>query len=275
MRYDNIKVFEDTLNYIKENTLLTESINYSIKKTRIYNSPPKEVNKISKAGKVSVTQSRTFEAAVRLSKNYPNKRIGVLNFASATTPGGGVTSGSSAQEESLCRCSTLYPVLNHEILLNAYYFRNIMLKNPLHDDTVIYTPDIVICKTDTISPVKLSEKDFVKVDVLSCAAPNLREYPTNKYNHSDGDHIDIDDEKLYQIHLSRGKQILDVALFHNIDVLVLGAFGCGAFRNDPRIVAKAYKELLKEYSQYFEEIEFAIYCSKYDQENYEIFKSIL
>ena len=66
-----------------------------------------------------------------------------------------------------------------------------------------------------------------------------------------------------------------MALKHHIDVLVLGAFGCGAFRNDPKIVAKAYKELLKEYSKYFVEIEFAIYCSTFDSENYEIFKSII
>ena len=61
----------------------------------------------------------------------------------------------------------------------------------------------------------------------------------------------------------------------NIRNLVLGAFGCGAFKNNPEVVAKAYKEVLKEFDGYFENIEFAIYCSKYDTQNYIIFKKVL
>lgn len=64
----------------------------------------------------AVTKSKTFEAAMRLRKERPDAKIAVLNFASATNPGGGVKSGSSAQEESLCRCSTLYPTLNQRKL---------------------------------------------------------------------------------------------------------------------------------------------------------------
>ncbi len=260
MSYQNIKVFEDTLLFIRENRTLSASINESMKHIGFHDSLPSNVEKKELEGIISITKHRSFEAAVKLRSKYPNTRIGVLNFASATTPGGGVEQGSSAQEESLCRCSTLYPVLNHEVFLNAYYFRNRMIKNSLHNDTVLYTPDIIICKSDTDKPKRLEEKDFVKVDVLSCAAPNLRE-------------TKINDEELYKIHLSRGKAILEVALSHHINVLVLGAFGCGVFRNDPKIVAKAYKELLKEYSKYFTEIEFAIYCSKYDESNFIAFKN--
>ena len=275
MRYQNIKVFEDTLLFIKENRILSDSVNESMKHIKVYDYIPNHNNYIEKEGIISITKNRSFEAATKLRHKCHNSRIGVLNFASATSPGGGVNQGSSAQEESLCRCSTLYPVLNHEIFLNAYYMRNIMIKNPLHNDTVLYTPDIIICKSDNDKPTRLKEYEFVKIDVLSASAPNLRDIPSNRYNKDDGNKTSINEEELYQIHLSRGKAILEVALANNIDVLVLGAFGCGAFRNDPRIVAKAYKELLKEYSKYFKEIEFAIYCSKYDSENYEIFKKIL
>lgn len=271
----NINIFNDTLDFIKENKVLSDGVNYSIKKTRVVDKLIDNIEKTVKKGIVTISTSRTFQAAMLLKKKYPDKRIGVLNFASATNPGGGVEFGSSAQEESLCRCSTLYPVISHELFFSCYYLRNRMINNPLHSDTVIYSPDIIICKTDTDNPVRLKEEDFVKVDVLSCAAPNLRDIPSNKYNYRDGDNkACISDDELFDLHVKRGKAILDVALFNHIDVLVLGAFGCGAFRNDPRVVAKAYKELLKEYSKYFTEIEFAIYCNQYDLENYQVFKSI-
>lgn len=57
-----------------------------------------------------------------------------MNFASAVNPGGGVRSGSSAQEESLCRYSTLYPTLNQQFLWKKYYEVNRQANDPLHTD---------------------------------------------------------------------------------------------------------------------------------------------
>ena len=68
--------------------------------------------------KVSVSADRSFQAAMRLKKEFHESRIAVLNFANAFHPGGGVEAGASAQEECLCRCSTLYPLLNRNYLLN-------------------------------------------------------------------------------------------------------------------------------------------------------------
>ena len=74
--------------------------------------------------KVSVSPDRTFEAARRLVAENPGSRCAVLNFASPVNPGGGVVTGSSAQEECLCRCSTLYPCLNQRMLWDGYYLPN-------------------------------------------------------------------------------------------------------------------------------------------------------
>ena len=246
MRDEYIKVFLDTINYIKNNKFLSDAVNESRRNTKIYKEKITLNFYSNKNGIVNVTKNRSFQAAMRLHKLYPDKKIAVLNFASATNPGGGVTKGSSAQEEALCRCSTLYPVLNTQTLMSNFYNPNRNKKNPLHDDTVIYTPNIIICKCDKAYPTRLQEKEFVRVDVLSCSAPNLREKPGNLYNFDGNTSIKISDEELYQIHVKRAKQILDVAIINNIDILVLGAFGCGAFKNNPYVVAKAYKNILKK-----------------------------
>ena len=79
----------------------------------------------------------------------------------------------------------------------------------------------------------------------------------------------------YDIHLKRAKHILHIAAAHGAEILILGAFGCGAFRNDPEAVAVAYRDVLAEYGKYFDEIEFAVYCRGYETGNYDAFRRIL
>ena len=88
--------------------------------------------------------------------------------------------------------------------------------------------------------------------------------------------LKISDDELYKIHLQRGEHILTVAAHHQANILILGAFGCGAFRNNPKIVAEAYKETLKKFNGYFQEVVFAVYYSpKNGNENYIAFNQIL
>ena len=71
------------------------------------------------------------------------------------------------------------------------------------------------------------------------------------------------------------KLILDVAKENQNEVVILGAFGCGAFQNPPDVVATCYKQLMQEYDGAFETIEFAIYCSERERNNLEMFKKII
>ena len=271
-----IQVFEDTKAFIREEPVLSQKAAEARQATEFYNANeyPEITAFADKAGTIRVTKHKTFEAAMAIHKSHPAWRIAVLNFASATTPGGGVTKGSSAQEESLCRCSTLYPALTGKALWDAYYSVNRAARNPLYTDALIYTPGVIICKTDDDFPVRLAQQDWVEVDVITCAAPNLRQRPGNIYNHEQSAPVVVSPEELLQLHKSRARHILTVAASKGVDALVLGAFGCGAFQNDPTVVAEAYKSVLQEFKSYFSLIEFAIYCRLQETGNYDAFNRV-
>ena len=199
-------IFEDTQIFYRENETLRAAVEKSMKESVIY-----EEGKIidipvlsDKEGKVAVSGHRSFEAAMKVHKVYPDAKIAVLNFASATSPGGGVLSGSGAQEESLCRCSTLYPCLIQDRMWKAYYGRNIAYGDNLHSDTVIYSPGIIVCKTDESYPERMDEKDWIPVDVITCAAPNLRHNFNNRFNTEYGERPQIDEDGLQQRHEKEG-----------------------------------------------------------------------
>ena len=269
-----IAVFHDTQAYYTENRRLTDAVHRGIAAVKLYGeSDYPELPEAQKSGNVTVTKSRTFESAMRLRKGRPDAKIAVLNFASATNPGGGVKSGASAQEECLCRCSTLYPTLNQRWLWDQYFLPNRAANDPLHTDVCIYTPGVVICKTDESFPQRLPEEQFATVDVVTCAAPNLRRVPGNYHNPDASEAASVTRQQLFELHVKRAKHILHVAAANHVDCLVLGAFGCGAFQNDPNVVARAYAAALEEYRRYFDTIEFAIYCREWETENYNAFKA--
>ena len=266
-------VFEDTMDQIRNNSDLLNATQLSVERTRFYapdNYPMFEKSKPAMGG-IKVTRNTTFSAARDLHKTYPYKKIAVLNFASATNPGGGVTRGSSAQEESLCRCSTLYPTLTQSAMWNQFYFVNRADKNVLHTDACIYSPNITVFKDDSSIPRMMPPEEWFSVDVISCAAPNLRNVVSNVYNPESGEAVHLSAGELYQIHKQRARHILTVAAANKADVLVLGAFGCGAFANDPRVVADATFDALEEFINCFDMVEFAIYCRKFETENYDAF----
>ena len=188
---------------------------------------------------------RSFEAA----KDYKGKKIAVLNFANNHSIGGSPFS-AGAQEESLCRCSTLLPCL--EAMNEPFYQKHICQFaskeiNYMGNDDLIYTPDVVVFKTDErtdpIYPKMMDPSEWYKVDVITSAAPQLRKVRTLPANYND-------------VIFSRIKKILDVATKEHAEVLILGAWGCGAFKNDINVVSDTFYSLLKNYN--FEVVEFAL-----------------
>ena len=277
IRFELIKIFEDTMMFIKTDPALQVASSSSVVRTVLY--PEGETPALPENSgfdtAVTVTKERSFQAAMRLQAAYPDAKIAVHNFASATNPGGGVTRGSRAQEECLCRCSTLYPALNSRQLWESYYGFHRNRHDVRYTDACIYTPDVVICKSDEDFPERLPQAEWVTVDVLTCAAPNLRETPYNPMNPGKGDAVQLSQDELYALHVKRARHLLSVAAANGDEVLVLGAFGCGAFRNDPDVVAKAYKDVLAEFDGMFRAICFAVFCTERETRNYGAFASVL
>lgn len=263
-RDDMIDVFKDTELFFNTDENLKQAVQDSIKGTTFYAAEeyPPLPKRCFKKTAISVVRRRTLDTAISLQRKYLELRIAVHNFASATNPGGGVRHGSRAQEEAICRCTTLYPVLNDKKNWQRFYNINRERGDSLYDDACIYTPEIIICKSDTDKPARLSRDKWELVDVITIAAPNLR----NK---------EISDEELFELQERRLRHMFTVVAHHGAEIFVTGAFGCGAFQNNPEVVANAYKKILPEFEGYFKEVVFAIYCRQQEMQNFNAFNRIL
>lgn len=257
-----VQIFTDTMNKVNTDPILKEATLKSKNKNRLYlEGFESEIKPIkNKHFNIEVVDDRSFNCASK----YSGEKVAVLNFANSKHPGGGVLTGCIAQEEGLCRMSNLFACLNTPYLLKHYYQANQCL-NHIGSDSVIYTPNVTVFKTDEKYSKDLDQKDWYRVNVLSCAAPRY---------YSD---TDLPLEEIYNVQSKRIKNILEVAIDNDIDVLILGAFGCGAFHNPNTVVAKVFKELLinKGYSKYFKKVVFAIIKDDKTDGNYQVFKEVL
>lgn len=262
---DLIQVFQHTLKMCEEDDVLIENTrkmqNGSVLYFEDYQAPYHETK--GSIDNIEVVEDTTFSCA---GKHIDEGKVAVLNFANAIHPGGGVKKGSKAQEEGLCRSSNLYLGLDLPYFKKYYYDANKEKGQSIGTDALIYHPDVTVFKDDKLIPDVLPKDRWFQVDVLTCAAPRM--YQGNE----------LSAEKQEEIHVKRGRNILEVAIANQVDIIVLGAFGCGAFHNSPAVVAEAMRKLLMDegYAYYFKKVIFAIKKDHNDTKgNYHIFKEIL
>lgn len=275
-RTKNAEIFKDTERMYRTNEKLKEAVKKSIAEQKlVLTNDIVDYEAVSgREGQVVVSGKRTLEASENYAKQ--GKKVCVLNFASATNPGGGVVHGSSAQEEAICRCSTLYPCLNTKEMWNQFYGPHREADNPLYNDDCIFTPTVKVVKGDTNFPEALPENEWWDVDVITCAAPNLRRIPSNRMNPNAGSkQADILYDGLKALHTSRIQRIFEVAMANKTEVLILGAFGCGAFCNPPELVAEVFAEFTEKYRGCFDVIEYAVYHTERETANYVAFKEAM
>ena len=184
--------------------------------------------------RVQVANETTLQASLRLVE--AGLRPLALNFANGFYPGGGFLNGARAQEETLCRSSALYQTL----VGDPMYDRHHELRHPGASDWAIYSPDIPVFRKDDGT----AADSLWLLCFLSCAAPVAYEVGLRTSGH------------LLQKRIHR---VLAIARAFGYTALVLGAWGCGAFGNDPHRTATDFRQALKDdFSGAFSDVVFAI-----------------
>ncbi|MBE6899026.1 MAG: TIGR02452 family protein [Ruminococcaceae bacterium] len=272
-RQERIEIFEGTRQLCLSTPFLKNAITASQKNQRIYwegDSIEYSHPRFPMPAKMILSPKKTVEAAHSYAAS--GKKVCILNFASSVAPGGGVLTGEQAQEESICRVSTLYFALSDSETAGKFYNYHWELiragkMNRRNRDDIVYTPGVVAVRDDANGEAMLAEKDWYEMDVITCAAPDLRQL-------GDAAQFSPTMEELRVLHEIRWRCILAAAAKHEADVLILGAFGCGVFANPPELVVEAFNNVLPEFRNHFEAIEFAVYATRMDTPNYQAFRGI-
>jgi uncharacterized protein (TIGR02452 family) len=202
-------------------------IESSVRGTRSY--PPGETLPGSFTGQfqtqVEVVNETTLSAGRRLLT--AGHRPALLNFASATHPGGGFLTGARAQEEYLARSSALYACLREDAMYEFHRARH----DPLYTDYVLYSPDVPVFRADDGSLleepycVAMITSPAVNADALLWHQPRRR-------------------AEIGPAMWTRILKVLAAGARHGHDAMVLGAWGCGAFGNDPAEIAGLFRQAL-------------------------------
>lgn len=181
----------------------------------------------------------------------------VMNFANPYSPGGGYLNGAAAQEESICRRTTLYASLSHPEAYEVYRF-NRMLHRPTDSGCMIWSPHVYIFRDGRLH---VSE-DVVEISVLSVPAPNLN-----------GPAAHVEPAEIDRVMYRRLQNFLMKAVEEDCRSLVLGAWGCGVFGHDAGRVAGYFRRALFEegFGAFFGEIVFAVLDHSVGQRNFRAF----
>lgn len=243
---------------------IESELEYAVENTELYR--PRDFEIIQLRGdypgplSLKVTNETTLEAAKRL--EYPGTSDPfILNFASGRNPGGGFLNGSGAQEESLARATGLYPCISE---VTEYYQKNRQSGTGLYTNNMIYSPRVPVIRDE--------DGNFLEspysVSILTAPAVNRKAVEKNEPERLSEVKPTMDD---------RIKKVLLVAVDNNHKDLVLGAWGCGVFDNDPGVISKLFRKNLEEGETFHSEFEKVVFAvpDEPSMSNYKVFKEVL
>ena len=250
-RDDNRRIAEETQRILRSGYYTADGRNVTLDRGSISRAclitPEDENEDIEGPGdhkpSIRITEKDTVTAI--LARKNPGDTL-VLNFASAMNPGGGFLSGASAQEEALCRASTLFSSLSSPAAAEMYR-ENREKDDPYYLEYAVYSPSVMIIR----NPHGVLLGFPRMTSVLSVAAVNR-----NRKG--------VDDDIADGIMRKRIKRILRIAHGSGKRHLILGAWGCGVFGNKADDGAAWFHEAIDEDGGWFDSIEFAILPGRID-----------
>ena len=209
--------------------------------------------------RVEVVNETTLQGIAALATDHGSASVAALNFASAKNPGGGFLGGAQAQEESLARSSALYASQRE---VPAFYERHRRSPSLLYSDAMILSPDCPVFRDDDGRLLPRPQR----VSFITAAAPNagaIREQRPRE--------IDAIESTLKH----RAACVLALAAQHGYRNLVLGAWGCGVFRNDPGVVAGTFAGLFADakWSTRFDRVRFSVYDASATKATFRAFRA--
>lgn len=163
------------------------------------------------------------------------QKVALLNFADYELPGGCFLEGSTAQEEDLCHHSNLYNILR-SFTPSYYRINGENINRGLYTDRALYIPNVVFIE-DKDKDFRHRE-DIIKADVITCAAPNWTEARD----------LGVSATENTLVFAQRIQFVKDIAEAQNVDILILGAWGCGVFGQNPKMAAQLFNFIFKKSS---------------------------
>jgi uncharacterized protein (TIGR02452 family) len=230
--------------YDEEKVDISQSIQDCIKNTVSYKpeDTPLEKEFEKKDTVYEIKKETTLQGCHREYEANSKANICALNFASAKNPGGGFLNGSHAQEESLARASALYLSIKDS---EMYLYNTKDDNQSMYSDYMIYSPTVPVFRNDQC---EFLEGPY-SISFITAPCVNTKEALKKG----------VQQEQIDDVIYERMDKLLSVAMYHNTDILVLGAWGCGVFGGDIERVALLFKDLLKDkYGGAFEKVIFSV-----------------
>jgi uncharacterized protein (TIGR02452 family) len=265
MAKDTLEILAKTYYINEENEKITIEKELEICKKETVLFSPEELAEMAKnelpevdfETKIEIWNCSSLKAILKLADEENQKKLMCLNFALAKNPGGGFINGAEAQEESLARTSALYET---QLQAEDYYKIHRAMESCFYTDMMIYSPKVPVFRKDK---GELLPKP-VLCNFITSPAVNAGVVKRQEPERADEicDAMDI-----------RMDKMLALALNHANETLILGAWGCGVFRNDPEEIAGLFKKHLHgKYKNKFKRVVFAVLTK--NEEMLKLFETI-
>ena len=266
---ETMKAAEDGFYFVEEREVKLSFRFEQMKEVKLYSAEqiaqlPQIPLSVKEPARIVLRNQDTLEAAFDLHRRRKEseKPVLVLNFANPYHPGGGIRSKPGTQEEHLCVKTTLLCSLETEKAW-PFYQVNLDCGTQAQTDTILYSPNTVVIRNPDLS---LREDPF-PIAVMTVSAPIASR---------------MEPEELPELEKILRKRIygmIRTAIEEGYTRLVLGAWGCGNFGNDPELVSKLFHQILMESNpitgtgivDYFEEIAMAVFDNSAEQRWYQPF----